>query len=404
VHGDVISSGPTYDWATKTVYVGANDGLLHAIDAANGNELFSYLPNVLFPKLYKLTQTSYAHDYYVDGEIAVSTSFHTPGKSILVGALGRGGKGLYALDVTAPSTFSASKVLWEYTDSDLGLVLGKPIDRQDEQRQGRGHRRQRLQQRLRTRRAADHRPRDRRADPQDRHHGRQRRRHQRAGIAQRLGCRRQRHAGLLYIGDLLGNLWKFDLTSGTPADWGSSFGTAGAPIPFFVAVDGNGVAQPITGMPGLGINARKGDANFGKRYVFFGTGRYITSSDVTNTQTMSWYGLIDNGAAIQRPHRPETAQHRDRRPLSAAGPARAFSLATAGDMAGKKGWYIDLASPTNGALGERMIGEHKHFGEVLLATSMTPTLTRANRAARVTSTHRPLYRRIRHEPVLRHQQ
>jgi type IV pilus assembly protein PilY1 len=102
----------------------------------------------------------------------------------------------------------------------------------------------------------------------------------------------------LYIGDLLGNLWKFDLTSGTPADWGSSFGTAGAPIPFFVAVDGNGVAQPITGMPGLGINARKGDANFGKRYVFFGTGRYITSSDVTNTQTMSWYGLIDNGAAI----------------------------------------------------------------------------------------------------------
>ena len=35
-------------------------------------------------------------------------------------------------------------------------------------------------------------------------------------------------------------------------------------------------------------------------------------------------------------------------------------------------WYIDLASPTNGALGERMIGEHKHFGEVLLATSMVP--------------------------------
>ena len=56
VHGDVISSGPTYDWATKTVYVGANDGLLHAIDAANGNELFTYLPNVLFPKLHKLTQ------------------------------------------------------------------------------------------------------------------------------------------------------------------------------------------------------------------------------------------------------------------------------------------------------------------------------------------------------------
>ena len=70
----MISSAPYYVKATNTVYVGANDGLLHAIDAANGNELFSYVPNALFPKLYKLTQPNYVHDYYVDGEIAVSTA------------------------------------------------------------------------------------------------------------------------------------------------------------------------------------------------------------------------------------------------------------------------------------------------------------------------------------------
>ncbi len=372
VHGDVISSGPTYDWATKTVYVGANDGLLHAIDAANGKELFSYLPNVLFPKLYKLTQTSYAHDYYVDGEIAVSTSFHTPGKSILVGALGRGGKGLYALDVTAPSTFSASKVLWEYTDSDLGLVLGKPtIAKMNNGKAvvivGNGY--NSASERgvlfiidLET--GALIRKIDTMAGSAANTNG----------LASPSGWDADGNGTLdyLYIGDLLGNLWKFDLTSGTPADWGSAFGTAGAPIPFFVAVDGNGVAQPITGMPGLGINARKGDANFGKRYVFFGTGRYITSSDVTNTQTMSWYGLIDNGAAIANGRTDLKQRSIEIEALIGGRAARAFSLATAGDMAGKKGWYIDLASPTNGALGERMIGEHKHFGEVLLASSMTP--------------------------------
>jgi type IV pilus assembly protein PilY1 len=52
---------------------------------------------------------------------------------------------------------------------------------------------------------------------------------------------------------------------------------------------------------------------------------------------------------------------------------RSFSVGVAGDMAGKRGWYIDLVSPTNGNTGERMVGEHKFFGTVLLSASMIPS-------------------------------
>ncbi len=291
IHGDVISSGPVYVKSTNTVYVGANDGLLHAINAANGEELFSYLPSMLFPKLYKLTQPSYTHDYYVDGEIAVSTNFETPGKNILVGALGRGGKGLYALDVTAPSTFSASKVKWEFTDPDLGLVLGKPIIAKLNNGQtavivGNGYNSTAesgvlLIIDLETG-ALIHKIDTKAGNATDTN-----------GLASPRGWDSDGNGTLdyLYVGDLLGNLWKFDLTSGSSASWASAFGTVTAPVPFFVATDKNGARQPITGMVGLGINGRKGDPNFGKRYVFIGTGRYITIDDKSNKQVQSWYGL-----------------------------------------------------------------------------------------------------------------
>ena len=48
-------------------------------------------------------------------------------KSILVGTLGAGGKAVYALDVTDPASFGASKVLWEFTHPELGYVTGQPL-------------------------------------------------------------------------------------------------------------------------------------------------------------------------------------------------------------------------------------------------------------------------------------
>ena len=372
VFGDVISSAPYFVKASNTLYVGANDGMLHAINATTGDERFTYVPNAVFSKLAKLTQSGYVHDYYVDGELAVSTEFETPGRSVLVGTLGRGGKALYALDVSAPGSFSASKVMWEFTDNDLGLALGKPVivklnNGRAAVMIGNGYNSNSeraflflidlingtLIRKIDTGAGS--------ASATN-------------GLATPRGWDLDGNGtvDLVYAGDLLGNVWKLDLGSATPADWASSYASGSAPAPMFVARDGSGNRQPITGMIGAGINGRKGDLNFGKRFVFFGSGRYITTSDVTNSAAQSWYGLIDDNAVITT-RSDLKARSIDLETTLGGSPVRSFSVAVSGDMAGKRGWFIDLVSPTLGNTGERMVGENKFFGNVLLASSMIPS-------------------------------
>ena len=143
VLGDIIHSTPLYCSATApspaaacgaaTVFVGANDGMLHAINAATGSERFAYIPSMLIPKLAQLTQDPYTHTYYVDGRMDIR---NFGGTTILAGALGAGGKGLFALDVThadaTSETNAASKILWEITNSstgfaNLGYTYGQPV-------------------------------------------------------------------------------------------------------------------------------------------------------------------------------------------------------------------------------------------------------------------------------------
>ena len=133
---------------TPVIYVGANDGMLHAFDASSctsgsggctaGNELMAYVPAELYGKLSKLTNPAYTHTYFVDGSPAVEDAFLGSAstgawKTMLVGGLNSGGQGIYALDVTNPANFSesnaASLVKWEFTDADdadLGFTFGDP--------------------------------------------------------------------------------------------------------------------------------------------------------------------------------------------------------------------------------------------------------------------------------------
>lgn len=123
--GDIIHSTPVYwnDGTNKTVFVGANDGMLHAINAVNGAERFAYIPSVLIPMLPALKNPSYTHQYFVDGRMDVKKFTN---QTILAGALGAGGKGLYALDVTNAAATSevdaASKILWEITNATSGFA------------------------------------------------------------------------------------------------------------------------------------------------------------------------------------------------------------------------------------------------------------------------------------------
>ncbi|MDO8457204.1 MAG: PilC/PilY family type IV pilus protein [Burkholderiaceae bacterium] len=134
VLGDIIHSTPVHwnDGTNKTVFVGANDGMLHAINADDGSERFAYIPSVLIPKLAALTNPAYTHKYFVDGRLDIR-KFGT--QTILTGALGAGGKGLFGLDVTnaaaTSETDAASKILWEITNTsagfaNLGYTYGAP--------------------------------------------------------------------------------------------------------------------------------------------------------------------------------------------------------------------------------------------------------------------------------------
>nr|MDQ2695074.1 PilC/PilY family type IV pilus protein [Pseudomonadota bacterium] len=123
------------------VYVGANDGMLHAFNAETGRELFAYVPASLSAAdvtgsgggLYRLTQQDYQnnHRYYVDMTPTVAEAqIDNAWRTVLVGGLGAGGRGLYALDITNPTTFNEDSVLWEVNASQgfrLGYTFSRPV-------------------------------------------------------------------------------------------------------------------------------------------------------------------------------------------------------------------------------------------------------------------------------------
>ena len=157
VLGDTITAkpsfvrAPTFDYGgtytdfidlhknrSPRVFVGANDGYLHAFNGNDGTEAWAYTPRFLMPELYALADKAYAttHRYYVDGSPEVNDVYDaTAGvwKTVLVGGSGGGGRGYYALDITDPN---APKGLWEFcsssthcaiNDSDLGLTYGNAV-------------------------------------------------------------------------------------------------------------------------------------------------------------------------------------------------------------------------------------------------------------------------------------
>ena len=123
---------------TAMVYSGANDGMLHAFDAATGTEQWAYIPPMVMDNMYRLADQNYKdnHRYFVDGTPTIgevcpnapaSTCTGAQWKDILVGGLNGGGRGYYALDVTDPAN---PKALWNFTVADnnnLGYTYGNPV-------------------------------------------------------------------------------------------------------------------------------------------------------------------------------------------------------------------------------------------------------------------------------------
>ena len=348
----------------EVLYVGANDGMLHAFDAASGEEKFAYIPSGVYEQLKNLSATNYGstanpHAYSMDGKLFVGDAYvNGVWKNILVGSLGAGGRGVFALDITEAGTFDEGNVLFELTEADfpeIGNVTGEltiaPTNDGWKLIFGNGYNSENTRARLfvvdlenpltetkviETSLAGSN------------------------GLAgPALLTNGDGEVDTAYAGDLLGNMWKFDLSDNQANNWGVAFKNG---EPLFTAVDPNGKVQPITATPTLGLNSQMVDAIM----VYFGTGSYLTSSDNTTGDVInSFYALADQDAEIEA--RSDLMQ----KSISAEGNGVrdvADNSATSW-WTNKKGWYMDL-SYGGAVTGERVISKPLLIYDRLLFPTM----------------------------------
>lgn len=344
------------------VYVGANDGKMYGFrgdvdQADSGVEKFSYIPGGVYPNLSHLTDPSYSHRYYVDGGITVGDAYFGGGwKTVLLGGLNAGGKTIYALDVTNPAAFDASKVLWEFDAgddaADLGLTYSRPQIGILESGQwvaifGNGYNSTdggahlyvvNLETGALIRKITA-------LDPAgDESNG--------LSTPILFDADEDKLIDTVYAGDLRGNLWKFDLSAAASASWSVAYGA-----PLFKARNGDNDEQPITAQPKVVKH------QFGGQLIVFGTGRYITNGDVFEDSVQTYYGIQDKGSAISTTNRSELqAQRFDLQTTKFGRKVRSVTNNTVDWTGGKRGWYLDLLDgpavldgPSGPPRGERVV-------------------------------------------------
>ena len=378
-------SDPANSSRMTVVYAGANDGMLHAFDgsvasSAMGSELFAYIPSFVYGTsasapvsgLASLGQPNFTHHFFVDQTPAVfdidmgkagGASGAPAWRSLLVGGLGKGGKGYYAIDVTSPASWSdetalASKVKWEFTDPDMGFSYGDAnvvktkkygwvviLTSGYENADGIGYffivnpTNGALLEKISTGSGSASSP---------------------AGLAHASAFvvdYTDGTADALYAGDLNGNVWRLDLTPTAAA--------YAAPLRLARVTAADNTPQPITSRPLIEVQPITL-----KRYVLFGTGRLLDNSDVTNSQQQSLYAIVDGTktafyTAAALPSGVSFPVIRsnlvaDTDPLAGIGSAPAAPM----------GWYIDLARVSNNASERVTITPTANFGIVAFAANL----------------------------------
>jgi type IV pilus assembly protein PilY1 len=305
VLGDIINSEPVvvnYS-GTPIIFVGANDGMLHVVDgrkdssvATRGQELWAYVPRLLHSSLPSLADQAYSHKYYVDGTPTVTEIGGVPGVTrLLVGSLGKGGRGYYALNVSDYNALTvddaAAKVMWEFGagQPNMGYSFGSPLI----VKTAAGWRVLVTSGYANGTSGGDGVGRLWVLNPATGVIE--------ATISTGVGIA-SNPSGLTYIsrkaysavdaetryvygGDLLGNVWRFDLNTSTALKISELRDPLGNP-------------QPITSAPEVGAVPGTTD----KVYVYVGTGKYLHDDDVPGsptptaaaTQQQSMYGIIDD--------------------------------------------------------------------------------------------------------------
>ncbi|MDP2804777.1 MAG: PilC/PilY family type IV pilus protein, partial [Gallionellaceae bacterium] len=404
VLGDALESQPAYmgppvfsypyagysDYKTAqagraaTVYMGANDGMMHAFAADTGIERWAYVPSMVMPNLWKLADSNYAilHTNFVNGS-PVTSDIYCPSncggatngvtsaswRTIVVAGLNGGGRGYYALDITDPV---APVLLWEFTpttgigkfqDDGVGYGFGQPIITRKvdgtwvvlvtsgynntSPGDGNGYlyvlnaSTGAIISKISTGVGSTTTP---------------------SGLAKIAGWNdvpAGNQTGYVYGGDLLGNLWRFDINSTTLATIGTG------DVMKFAALfsDSAGTSpQPIMTTPTLGKIAEQ-------RVVFIGTGKYLETSDLTTTQTQTIYAIKDANATgvLTNPRNSLVRQTLSNNP---DGTSTRLVTNNTVDFYTGRGWFVDLPDS-----GERVNIDSKLVQGTLIVPSIVPSNT-----------------------------
>jgi len=367
----------TYASRPTMIYAGANDGMLHGFNAADGSEKMAYVPKGVYSKLKAYTEPSYAHEYMVDGH-PYTGDIHdgTNWKTMLVGTLAGGGKGYFVLDVTNPAGWSSTSGSGlvvadntDGTDADIGHMYSEPtLDTTNPARavqitklnnnrwavlMGNGANSSSEKAVLLVQYLDGAKELTKIELDATGANGN--------GLSnpQVIDIDGDGKADVAYAGDLLGNLWKVNLSSATATNWNSYFLTGSVPAPLYVARDGSNARQPIVTAPQWGVHPTKGIM------VAFGTGREMTIADRTTNSTQTLYSVWDNtefkpkaspmmvgGTVISNGRADLVAQTQTssvtisgRKYFKTSSNAVPYSGASA-----KRGWYMDWPN-----LGERSV-------------------------------------------------
>lgn len=360
------------------IYVGGNDGMLHAFNATTGIEAFAFVPNAIFQNLINLTLPLYnqSHLYFVNGSpVSGDVQFSDSSwRTVVISGENGGGNSIFALDVTNPTTVGSSDtsasqaVLWEFTDADMGLSYSTPQVAQIGLANavpstfavffGNGYN-------SATNSAVFY-----AINPQT------------GAVIKKIdlcasvpgACNASLPQGLssvavgqfdgiqgvpitvVYAGDLQGNLWAIDVANTDPTLWTARL------------LFQSGNSQPITTPPVVTLHPNY-PRNQGL-FVMFGTGQLLTQNDLQDTQTQAVYGVWDKPLSST----VFTRSNLQQQTLTLVGTASSglsvpilTSSSTAINWNSQVGWYNNLP-----VAGQRVVTVPDIFNGAFVTTINTP--------------------------------
>ena len=377
---------------TPIVYAGANDGMLHGFQATlganGGKERLAYIPGFLYSTdayrgLHYLTDPNYGHRYYVDlatrkqdvytkgrrannGNATNSRDWRT----ILVGGARAGAKGVFALDVSNPDSFSEDDApglaLWEFSASDdnrLGYITQPPVIALSKWGGA-----ERWTVFIANGYSSDNTSTGffmldieggldgiwsvntdyRYVEFENAGDG--------LSPLTVLDTTGDYMADRIYAGDLDGNIWVATNQSG---NWAAAYSD-----PLFTA------GAPVTGAPAVASNKDMPRAtNEPNLMVYFGTGKYLETNDIPNIDTQAFFSVWDKGQVnLNSGNLIERVLEQEQREVEGVTQDIRISEGDPVNYTTHYGWFADLTDE-----GERVVNNPVVRGDYVYINTIIPS-------------------------------